>query len=107
MKREDIKTVSKKLSGKTSEWDSAFSVEKADEVLAFHKSIPGYEETPLVRLDALSKELGVSSIAVKGMRVLASPPGSDRRVVSGESGAPSSPSPPASIVYAASCLSIS
>ena len=38
---------------------------KADEVLAFHKSIPGYEETLLVRLDALSKELGVSSIAVK------------------------------------------
>ena len=43
MKREDIKTVSKKLSRKTSEWDSAFSVEKADEVLAFHKSIPGTE----------------------------------------------------------------
>lgn len=65
MKRDNIKTFSKKLSGKASEWDSAFSVEKADEVLAFHKSIPGYEETPLVRLDALSKELGVSSIAVK------------------------------------------
>ena len=44
MKRDNIKTVSKKLSEKASEWDSAFSVEKADEVLAFHKSIPGYEE---------------------------------------------------------------
>ena len=37
----------------------------AKSVLDFHKSIPKYEETPLVNLDNLSKEIGLKGFFVK------------------------------------------
>jgi diaminopropionate ammonia-lyase len=38
---------------------------EAERAYAFHKSIPGYAETPLVKLDNLATHLGVKSIFVK------------------------------------------
>lgn len=65
MKREDIQIVDRSGRGHISGWDGTFSTDQAEKVLDFHKSIPGYEETPLVRLEALSKQLGIESIHVK------------------------------------------
>ena len=42
-----------------------FGPEKAKQARAFHQSFPEYEETPLIELNALAKELGVASIHVK------------------------------------------
>lgn len=39
--------------------------EQVAAVRAFHRSIPGYEPTPLVRLDGLAKKLGVGAFWVK------------------------------------------
>ena len=41
------------------------SLSEMEKVMTFHKSFPQYEETPLVSLKALSKELGVSGLYVK------------------------------------------
>lgn len=49
----------------TCELMRAFSEEKAQEVLRYHKTLPVYTETPLVKLNSLSKSLGVNSIYVK------------------------------------------
>lgn len=43
----------------------SLNVEKAREVLDFHKKVEGYQRTNLVSLDALAKELGVKAIYVK------------------------------------------
>lgn len=49
-----------------------------------HKSFPQYSVTPLVALDAyVSCD---DEISARGMRILASPLGEDKRVVAGESG---------------------
>ena len=40
-------------------------VEGAERALAFHRSIPGYSPTPLVRLERLAKELGLAELYVK------------------------------------------
>ncbi len=42
-----------------------FGPESAKRARAFHQSFPEYRPTPLVRLDALAKELGVGAICVK------------------------------------------
>lgn len=42
-----------------------FNEEVVESVRKFHASIKGYKATPLVKLDALAKELGVSNIYVK------------------------------------------
>lgn len=65
MRREDIQIVGRSDRDHICSWDHAFSIEQAEKVLTFHRSIPGYEETPLVRLDALAEQLGVGSIHVK------------------------------------------
>lgn len=46
-------------------YDSAFSVEEAEKVLAFHETLADYKPTPLCRLDGLAKELGLAGIYVK------------------------------------------
>lgn len=46
-------------------WDGHFSVEQAEEVRRFHKSIECYEPTPLRHLEALGGELGLSALYVK------------------------------------------
>ena len=46
-------------------WDNAFSVEEARRVLDFHRSLPGYEATPLRNLSALAEKLGVAGLYVK------------------------------------------
>lgn len=43
----------------------SLNVEKAREILDFHKKVEGYQRTNLVSLDALAKELGVKAIYVK------------------------------------------
>lgn len=47
------------------QYDSLFTVEEADKVLTFHKSLKGYAETPLAKLDGLAEKLGVAGIYVK------------------------------------------
>ncbi|GAA0181614.1 diaminopropionate ammonia-lyase [Clostridium sediminicola] len=42
-----------------------FNEEVVESVRKFHASIKGYKATPLVKLDALAKELGISNIYVK------------------------------------------
>ena len=42
-----------------------YGVEKARRVRAFHAGFPEYRRTPLVRLDALARELGAAQILVK------------------------------------------
>ena len=42
-----------------------FGPAAAEKARRFHQSFPEYQETPLVSLDALTKELGVASIHVK------------------------------------------
>ncbi len=42
-----------------------FGVSAARKALGFHRSLPGYRETPLCALDALAGTLGVASIHVK------------------------------------------
>lgn len=44
---------------------SYLSEDKAKHIYDFHKSIPGYEETPLADLDNLSKRLGIKKFYVK------------------------------------------
>ena len=44
---------------------AAFGVKAANEALAFHKTLPEYSETGLVRLDALAKKLGIKDFFVK------------------------------------------
>ena len=44
---------------------TAFGLEQAQRVRHFHQSFPEYSVTPLVKLEALAKELGVQSIYVK------------------------------------------
>lgn len=44
---------------------SRFGKENAEKVKAFHSSFPGYEPTPLAKLDNLAKSLSVKSIRVK------------------------------------------
>ncbi len=43
----------------------AFGSRAAEAALAFHRTIPGYEPTPLVSLDALAAHLGVAQVWVK------------------------------------------
>ncbi len=45
--------------------DGAFGSRAAEAALAFHRTIPGYEPTPLVSLDALAAHLGVARVWVK------------------------------------------
>lgn len=42
-----------------------FGLETAKRALAFHRSFPEYEETPLVRLEQLAEKLGVERIFIK------------------------------------------
>lgn len=51
----------------TDDWSAAspFGRDRAQRVMAFHKSFPGYSPTKLVRLDGLAKKLGVGSLYVK------------------------------------------
>ena len=51
-------------SGSNQSYD-AFGVDKANEVSAFHRSIPGYAPTEMVSLSALARELGVEALYVK------------------------------------------
>lgn len=44
---------------------SAFATEQARLVRRFHRSLPGYEPSPLVCLDALAADLGVARVWVK------------------------------------------
>lgn len=44
---------------------TAFGLEQAQRARHFHQSFPEYSVTPLVKLEALAKELGVQSIYVK------------------------------------------
>ena len=44
---------------------ACFSPEEARASMAFHQSLPGYAETPLVELQALSSRLGIGSLFVK------------------------------------------
>lgn len=44
---------------------NTFNVKEAQAVKKFHMTVPGYHQTPLVRLDALSRYLKVKSIFVK------------------------------------------
>ena len=46
-------------------FDSDFSIRRAEEVLAFHSGLPGYEATPLRALPALAGVLGVAGLYVK------------------------------------------
>lgn len=45
--------------------DALFTPERSERTLAFHRSLPGYEETPLVFLKSAAERLGVASLAVK------------------------------------------
>lgn len=46
--------------------DTTFlSREEAQRARAFHATLPGYEPTPLVRLDGLAKRLGVETVCLK------------------------------------------
>lgn len=45
--------------------DGLFSLEQAKEVCQFHKSLDGYEPTPLRRLEALGTALGISDLYIK------------------------------------------
>lgn len=47
------------------DWMDRFTPKKAEQVRAFHRSLPEYGETPLRFLPALAERLGVSAIAVK------------------------------------------
>jgi diaminopropionate ammonia-lyase len=48
------------------DWDRAAEAPFFDEdILPFHRSLPGYRLTPVIRLPALAESLGVKSIAVK------------------------------------------
>ena len=42
-----------------------YSPEIANSIREYHKTIPGYEQTPLVSLKGLSKELGLMGLYVK------------------------------------------
>ena len=42
-----------------------FGERAAESARRFHQSVPGYEKTPLVELQALSDSLGVNGIYVK------------------------------------------
>ena len=42
-----------------------FTEEAAEEVLALHRQLPGYAETPLVSLPGLAARLGVRAVLVK------------------------------------------
>ena len=46
-------------------YDQKFSVEEAEKALSFHSGLEGYEATPLRKLDALSRFLGISGLYVK------------------------------------------
>jgi len=50
---------------KMGETEKKFSVEEAKQVLDFHKTLDGYSETPLRRLDALAEKMGISGFYVK------------------------------------------
>lgn len=78
------------------------SEDEAKNARNFHTTVKGYKATPLVNLDNLAKELGVSKIyvkdesyrfglnAFKGLGVtyaIANPIGNDEKIVSSESGA--------------------
>ena len=54
--------------GSIDELDEFYDVlteELMTEILSFHKTIPGYEKTPLVRLSALANSSGIGDIFVK------------------------------------------
>jgi len=88
-----------------------FSEAESRKVLQFHRKLPGYEPTPLVRLRNLAQSWGIGEILIKdesarfnlrafkvlggscadfvaanGIRILANPLGSDDALESGESG---------------------
>ncbi|MCD8223744.1 MAG: diaminopropionate ammonia-lyase [Clostridiales bacterium] len=46
-------------------YDNSFNVEKAEEVLAFHQSLNGYQPTPLASLKELAEKLGIAGLYVK------------------------------------------
>ncbi len=47
------------------DWMDRFTPKKAEQVRAFHRSLPEYGKTPLRFLPALAERLGVSAIAIK------------------------------------------
>ncbi len=48
-----------------SQFVSMMEAAEMEKTLAFHRSFPQYAETPLVRLDALAKRLGVKGVYIK------------------------------------------
>ena len=55
----------------TDAWDgfqNPFGAEAASAARRFHRSVPEYAPTPLVRLSALARTLGVASVQVKDER---------------------------------------
>lgn len=51
--------------GAASPWDDHFTKAWAEKVRNFHKTIPGYEPTPLADLSHLARRLGIASLHVK------------------------------------------
>ena len=63
---EDIKFVKiNRSTENTSRFDGEFTVEKAEQVRSFHRSIPVYGETPLAKLDSFAKSHGLGEVYVK------------------------------------------
>ncbi len=61
----DIKLAVLPIDKKAGKREAAFALNEAKKVQAFHKILPEYSETPLRKLECLSKKLGVSNIYVK------------------------------------------
>lgn len=60
-----IKWVFNNFQGKEKTKLDCLSLSKAEEIIKFHRSFPMYEETPLVALKELAKELSVNNVYVK------------------------------------------
>lgn len=63
--KENIRHVHIESVNSSCTWDKEFTFNTARKIRKFHSSIPSYFPTPLVRLDAMAKKLGLSSILVK------------------------------------------
>ena len=64
--KNEIKFVKNNLTGNFGKADmQEYSLKVARDVREYHKTIPDYEQTPLVSLKALSKEIGLKGLYVK------------------------------------------
>ena len=59
-----LKMVHRSSDGKST-WDALYTKEQAEIVRHFHRSLPVYKPTPLVKLDHLAEKLGVAEICIK------------------------------------------